>query len=343
MRHAWIALLLAALLLAGCAEKPAAAVPKPPTAIVVTSLSDTDSITNTTLMNASHFHDYWQNKTEVVVMEETRRTSSLNLGGGDLDFAFMPPGGHVVPQGTDRITVTASWSLDATSRTGGVELWAQRPHQHDPARIGPIEANQPVVIPTTAADADVPHQQLSAWTFVLLFRDEAGVDAVSGDLTLKAVAHRGLEIPLFPPHPDVWNGRESIPLFDDEVDLSLYEGSPTGAYRCYALPCVQVHRPINGTVVPYDARFVEVTLTRKDPSLDTLGLEFHAADTRNWTKMKPTKEEGAARTYRLPVSGLMGDGPYAAQSQWVFLAYVEAPQEDGWHLGAYHMSARALR
>jgi len=339
-----LALALSLALLGGCASAPApvqkAATPSP---LEVTSLDDASSLADPAFMNESHRHDYWGGKSELVVMDRTLRQPELNLGGAPLAWTFLPDGGHVVPQGADKVTVTVSWADGAGDTHGKPELWVKKPQQRDPVMAQPVDSGQSVVLATTLADADVPHQQLSAWRFVVQMGPSvvAGVK-FSGDLTVRVVAHRGLDIPALPPHPDLWNGKDAIVLFDDSAPFGLWDGVPPDDYRCYG-SCPVIHRPQNGTVVPYDSKFVEVYLRIDDPSVDTVGLMYHAADSWNFTKVQPTREDGKTRYYKVPVKGLMGDGPYATQSLWELTVDVEKPVADGLHAGTYHLSARALR
>jgi hypothetical protein len=344
MRLALALALALAALAAGCASAPPPA-PKPatPTTVEVTSLADASSLADPVFMNESHRHDYWGGKSEVVVMDKTLQRGELNLGGAPLDWDFLPDGGHVVPQGTDKVTITVSWHDAAGDTHGTPELWVRKPQQHDASKVQAVESGAPVVLATTLADADVPHQQLSAWRFIVRMGPAtvAGV-RFSGDLTVKVVAHRGLDIPALPPHPDLWNGKDAIGLLDEEAPLGVWMGTPPDDYECFG-SCPVIHRPPNGTVVPFDARFVEVFLRIDDPSVDTVALMYHAADSWNFTKLQPTRTDGSTQSYKIPVKGLMGDGPYATQSLWELTAYIQKPVEDGAHVGTYHISARALR
>lgn len=337
--------LLAALLLAGCAsEAPKPAATKAPEPVVITSLDDASSLANATFMNESHQHDYWGGKTQLTLMDLDTQVGSTIIGG-EVVFWFRPDPGHVVPQGTDKLTVSMAWSEDVPTQHASPELWVRAPRDHDPRKVSAIENGKPIDITTTLADADVPHQQLSAWRFELRFHPATVPQYVEfrGRVHIVVLAHRGLDIPVLPPHPDVWNGRESITLFDDTAKPSVWEGAPPDSSNCYSGGCPEVHRAANGTVVPYDAKAVELRLTEDGTSAGTLTVRYHAADTWNWTKLTPTRVDGATKVFVIPVAGLTGDGPYAAQSLWEFAPYVSSPTEGGQHAGGYHLTARALR
>lgn len=158
---------------------------------------------------------------------------------------------------------------------------------------------------------------------------------------MRAVAFRGLDIPIYPPHPDLWDDAETLPLLEDGQGFGLWAGS-VDAYNCYG-SCPIVHEPADGAIVPYDAEAVEVTLTPGDDRLTDIGLKFHAADARGSIDLTPTQATGKTRVYVIPVTPGMGDSPYATQSQWQFAPYVSSPERDSIHAGSYAISARVVR
>src|SRR5688572_22373221 len=110
MRRAGLTLVLLSILLAWCAQKPAAtSVPVEPSVILVTDENDVASLANDSFMMAAHQHDYWGGKDRLVVLDFTKGAGVLWFGG-DWTFSFGPEDGVVVPHGTARVEVTVAWT-----------------------------------------------------------------------------------------------------------------------------------------------------------------------------------------------------------------------------------------
>lgn len=342
-----LAMLAAALVLAGglagCAEPAPTIAPESDEPVVITDLDDVESLENQTFNQERHLHDYWDGQDRLLVLDETRDDGTFFFSD-EWRSIFQPPAGQVVPQGTSAVEVTLSWTDTDGDTYSDPELWVQSPAESEPRLVGPIESGQTLAVTTTEADADLPHQTLSAWQFELRLHPgtPAGLIWFRGTITMHVGAIRGLEIPVYPPHPDLWNEREEIPLLDDQVGLGMWGGNAEGDYSCYGA-CPQVHAPDDGIIVPYDAALVEVILDVSAESITTPGLSYHGADTREWTRLTPDETDGTRHIYRIPVTPLKGDGPYAAQSQWRFLPYAAEPDEDGLWAAGYTLTARALR
>lgn len=345
MGRALLPLLLAApLLLAGCAEDVApAAEATPPTTVVVTDPGDVASLRNQSLTMERHVHDYWGGEERLVVMDEKRPAQTFFVSP-NWSVLFDPPAGRLVPQGTARVEITMTWTDSPGDTYSPPALWVRTAADHETALVGTLKKGEPLVVETTLAQADLPHQGLSAWRFEWRVHpgQVPGLVWFRGEVGIRVEAVRGLDIPAYPPHPDMWGGAEARPLFDDKDAFGVWRGDSRGGFECYG-DCPRMHRPVDGALVPFDAALVEVTLTMGAESRTQLGLSYHAADTREWQRLQPARTEGQKRVYLIEVQEGMGDGPYASQSQWEFLPFIEGPVQDGWHAGSYVLQARALR
>ncbi len=335
--------LILVVALSGCADsvEPAATSVSEP--IVITDVGDVESLENQTMAQERHIHDYWNDQDRLVILDETKTDSTFFFSDSWSTSLAAPPG-NVIPQGTSEVRVTVGWTRSQGDTFAPPELWVRTAANHAPQKVGPIGQGETVTIPTTLADADLPHQTLSAWRFDFVLRPDtpAGLIWFRGTVTMQVEAVRGLDIPIYPPHPDLWNGREEIPLVDVTTSIGLWQGDSDGNYNCFSA-CPDTHRPEDGVTVPYDSAMVEVTLAMDGPTATQVGLSYHAADSREWVRLQPDEVDGDRRTYRILVTPLMGDGPYAAQSQWEFRPFIEAPEEDGVTTSAYTLMARALR
>lgn len=335
------ALVVLALLVAGCASEPAAPAAVPEEPLLVTEANDAESLTDEAFRMQAHQHDYWGGAERLTVLEATRPDQTFFVAPF-WGVTLVPEPGQVVPQGTSRVEVTVSWTDGTAKHYTAPELWVRTAADHEPVLVGPVEQGQTLVLDATLAHADLPHQTLSAWRFEWRIRPGPGsLIWWDGEVNMKAVAVRGLEIPVYPPHPDLWDGAESRDLLDGGQSFGFWRGDPVDGGNCYG-QCPEIHRPGDGLVVPYDATTVEVVFEQSSESVTEMGLRFHAADTREFTVLEPAETQGAARVYRIPVTTGMGDSPYATQSLWEFAPFVQ----DATHslkTGSYTLTARVLR
>lgn len=335
-------LLLACVLLASGCTGPAA---EPTTTTdPITLVTDPAQGRNAT-GSGPHLHDYWGGGTRLTLFDAAPQVVQglLTVGGGKVPIAsYRPDVGAVVPQGTAWANATFTWDADATDTFGGGELWVKSAADNHTAFVATLAGpGTTVTLPVAPEQADLPHQVLSAWEFVLVFQpDAAGAVSYSGNVELTVTLDRGHPIPLFPGHPDQWRNRTEAPLLSSGGDL-LFDGDAEGNYRCYG-GCPQVHVPDDGAVVPIDAALVKVELGLSGSAPTKLGLKFHSAASRDWTAATPSSDTPTLRTYLLEV-GDGGDGPYARQSQWEFLPYIEGPVEDSVMRESYTITATALR
>lgn len=350
MRALPLALVLASLVLAGCAKGSPAPEPEAPTVILVTDQNDVESLSNDSFMMAAHQHDYWNGNDRLPVLDETIEPGGccMTIGSAGLDLVFAPEDGAVVPHGTAKVEVVATFDEAALAHYAAPELWVQTAADHEPVLVGPLEDGVPVVVEAEEGQLDLPHQSLSAWRFMVHLAPGSSQYVTAWDGTLRVVAEaiRGREIPIYPPHPDLWNGAEVLELFAEEQTPMLWRGVVDESERGYScmMGCwPKIHRPVNGTIVPFDAAMIEVVLDARPTTGFDFGLKYHGADTRTFTDLTPTAVDGTKRTYQIPVTPATGDSPYAVQSVWGFAIFGEEPERDGWVSGEYTISARVLR
>lgn len=341
LRPLFAAALLLAAALAGCAdapvEEPASTTPSP---VVLTDPNDRGLSAG----DAPHMHDYWGGAETLVVMDVAANAGSIVIVP-HAEFDFQPPDGGIVPQGTAMVEVTLSWEDGAHQVYRDPELWVRSAADDEPQLVGAITPGEPVVMDSTNEMNDLPHQSLSAWLFQLRVyppTDGEGFIQFEAEIHIQVRAHRGLDIPLYPGHPDQWGGAAEIPLFTYAHDTFFAYGDPHAGMAC--LPgCLDQVTPDDGKIVPTDAAIVEVTLTMGGEAATQLGLRYHGADTRAFQVAQPDTVEGKTRVYHIVVTPESGDGAYAKQSLWEFQPYIEGPTENGAHVGAYELSARVLR
>lgn len=351
MRAILPTLTLVALVLAGCADQEAPTQTTAPTVILVTDQNDVASLANDSFMMAAHQHDYWGGKDRLTVLDVTLPAGEcclMTLGNGGLDLVFVPADGAVVPHGTSKVEVTVTLSDGTLAHYGEPELLLQTAADHEPASVGAIAPGTPIVFETNDAQLDLPHQSLSAWRFVVRLHPGPAtlLTQWEGEVHVVAEAVRGREIPVYPPHPDLWEGKDALELFAEDAPPALWNGvidETERGYGCIRGCWPKIHRPENGTVVPFDATTIEVVLDAHPDAPFEMGLKFHGADSRNFTDLVPTSVDGTTRTYEIPIELGTGDSPYAVQSVWGFAIYSEKPERDGWFSGWYSISARALR
>lgn len=337
-----LAALLAAAVLGGCLGGAPAAVESPvtPPPVVVTDPRDFSALGNA---SGAHLHDYWGGKERLTVMEEATETGGL-LFGDLLRYTFRPPAGSVVPQGTARVEVTFGWSGSPLDAHGQPELWVKSARDREAVRLGPVEQGQSLTVESANEMNDLPHQSVSAWEFVFALPRPGPAQPIhfQGTVTILVDAVRGLDIPLYPAHPDRWGGATEIALFEETRERVVFDGDLETGYRCYG-GCPGRHAPADGIVVPFDAAVVEVVLDDRAAAGARLGLKFHGADSREFVPLTPESEDGGRRVYRILVERGTGDGPYAQQSLWEFIPFIEAPSEDAAYAGGYAIEARVLK
>lgn len=317
-----------------------------------------DSPFNRTLAGDArpHLHDYWGGRHTLTIADvDIAAGGYVWLGGTPISVAtHRPEPGKVVPQGAGWVNVTVGWDDEDAGRVPpnqytNPQLFVKSASDNGVVLRANLTSNpQTVSIPIGAAQADLPHQVLSAWQFDLFLSPSVtgagGVGqpmaAFTGTTHFLVTADHTLDIPLYPGHPDQWQNRTDILLTKGGGEL-VYDGDPTAGWRCYG-GCPVIHHPDDKVVVPATAASVIVKLGLSGMSPTKLGLLYHDASARDWVKLAPTEDTPTMRTYVIPV-GNGGDGPYATQSQWEFAPYPEAPVEYGYMYDTYTFEAAAKK
>ncbi len=344
---ALVTLVTSVLPLAGCVEDEPldSAKTNGSDPVVITSPTDYSYLDNEA-ENAelrAHLHDYWNGRARIEVMRETS-PAQITWEGTPVPLeSFRAPAGSVIPQGTAFVEVAFTWTESPTNLYSDVELWVRTAADRESRRVAALGQGEVVRVPSTNVDNDLPHQSLSAWSFDLVLRAEprTGFVQYDGEVSIVVEAERGLEIPLFPAHPDRWDGRAEFSALKGGGGGVVVVGNTDGGAGCLG-GCIKIHTPADGVVIPGDARLVEVTIEMGEDSPARLGLSFHGGESRAFTKVAPETDEPGRRVFLIPVSG-NGDGPYALQSIWEFLPYIEEPAEHGAYPGTYGISARVLK
>lgn len=335
------ALTLIAIALSGCASQPSTQSTSGSTTVTVTRPGDFDA--NATGANAPHLHDYWLGQDRIVVMDGWPTEPGPGLGGGREVpiYHYRAPSGHVIPQGAASVEATFTWTPAPTDQYEDPQLWVRTAAHPEPRKVGPVVSGTPIVFNSTNEDNDLPHQLLSAWVFEFRLSERSDVQLLrfKANVTLHVEAVRGLEIPLYPGHPDFWQGRTNITLVDVQRSLAYLQDPDTG---CDGISCPETEVPANGTIVPFNAANVVATLTLENGGPTTVGLSYHGAEGREFQRLQPTETQGLVRTYVIPV-GVYGDGPYAKSSQWEFRPYIEGPVADSAAVEEFHLFIEARR
>lgn len=314
-RTVLLGLTLLAATLAGCASK-APADDEPEDIGTITDPGDLSS------PSQPHIHDYWGGSDSLLVLDAshpggTAEGAGPGLAGGSdvVVMAFLPDADDVIPQGTSAMQVTVSWQDEIGDRYVEPSLWVKTAADAEGVARGPLTSGQPITFNVTAAEADLPHQRLSAWRFELRMSSPDPFPLrFKGSVEIQATAMRGLPLPVFPAHPDAWQGQDILPLLSASGTLDYFE-DPID-HGCNGFSCPTVHHP-DGAIVPHNASFVRVQLT-VDEGLMPVELYYHSASSRDFTMATALTASRTDREYQIPVDG-DGDGPYATQSQWEFL------------------------
>jgi len=348
MRAALVLALLASVLLGGCADPEPAADPDPVEPCLVRSATDdscNDPAANGTVAERPHLHDYWQGK-DRLVLEDVALDVGPFLCTDLAEIALLRPAdGDTIIQGTIQVEATIAWTPPAAADPAGTpELWIKTAEDNEPWEAGPVENGATVTVESTNSRNDLPHQRLSAWEFRFMMRPDnpTGCVRYQGTVSLHLEIVRGLDIPLYPGHPDRWENRTVLPLLDHARSTLVYVGGTSGACLegagedggCLWDP----HIPDDGAIVPNDAE-VRVSLSSTDGTPLRVRLGYHGADSREIQWPDPVDDDGATRAYSLLAAG-HGDGPYAKQSQWELRLVPDAPSEPA-YTGSYQIVAEA--
>jgi hypothetical protein len=268
--------------------------------------------------NGTHAHDYWGGRDQIEIINTTFQL----LGGlGEMGFSFRPIEGEVVRPGTSGLTVYINWTVGPLSSlpkpTG--KLLVKTAADGDYSKEYAITNGEPTLIESTNELNDIAHAGKSSWQFKVNFGDQqTDPNFHFTQFQVSATTTRGLEIPILSAHPDLWQGRNEYPLFDNQDDITAFQtpvafGSPDP---------IETQRPDKGVLVPWDASEILVELTQSGAPTATIQLRYQDTQTYEW-KNADGETAGDTTTYRISVNGA-GDSPYALQSQWEFIPIVDS-------------------
>lgn len=293
--------------------------------VIHTAPTDDGGLDEATATQVEHIHDYWGGQSEVVVADR-----SVEMGYGWTGDYLEDAGrwrldeGAVVPQGTKSINVTVTLNKGPNDLYDRVELYVKTQNLTNPTRlVGNVTSGEPMEFEINLDDADLPHQSLSAWLFTFSWtRGTNPIIRVDSDVTVYATAHRGLPLPVFPPHPDQWNGTEAIHLMFDRHDSSSGRAWGQGSTNCLGRneseepSCFYEHVFWEGKIVPRSAHHVTIVMHQENDR-GSVVLTSHGADTYTYSELTPDEDDGQGTTvYRLEIGGADADGPYSKQSLW---------------------------
>ncbi|HWG91021.1 MAG TPA: hypothetical protein VNZ52_09270, partial [Candidatus Thermoplasmatota archaeon] len=217
MRALLAAALVALVAIAGCLGEEAppepGAEPTPaatPGDASSEPLVDTgDGLATASAGDRAHKHDYWRGATEVTLVDADVEASQA-CGHYNFDkpteaprggCAFVQIGnGSTVYQGTSKLALTVTWTEPEV--TGVAFRYRDAAGFHDAF----VELQNGVVheIPVTMETADMPHTSESKWAFEFFGAGAGPTGNLGGPLHVTITIHRGLDLPVDPPHPDFW-------------------------------------------------------------------------------------------------------------------------------------------
>ncbi len=331
-------------MLAGCAGNESDPAESEPGVNVITEPGDFSYLNGSRPDQREHLHDYWRGQDRVLLMEETQNGGARLCNDGHVVLEFLPPDDATVYQGTQFVEVTTTWTDGLLDSHDAPQLWIKTAADVEPVAVQEIAAGETVTFISSNEQNDLPHQRLSSWVFGFFLKDDTdGCYEFTGAATVRVEIVRGLDIPLYPGHPDRWNGQDEMVLLDGPHSVVINYGpgeygsacmAPVSGSRCLWAP----HRPDDGLVVPFDARTVEVVVETSDPAAFALDFGYHGATTREVSWPEPVEQQRDRAVYHIDV-GAGGDGPYAKQSQWEFWL---VPQNEVYS-GDYSITATAHR
>lgn len=334
MRSTPMVLALLASLLAGCSGSSS-----PPSGDDdVGVITDPRDLANRT---GEHVHDYWGGKETVDLVDATQESTWNTIAGqGNWRRTFVSPDEVVVPQGTASINITVDWEDGSQADNyGAVSVWVKPANTVEPRFVGEIGNGDTVEVRLAYEEADLPHQLLSAWEYIVQYNNsgEAYSAFFLASTHLVATAHRGLDLQPFPAHPDLWQGRDGFPLADDRRAMTNVGYTGSGS-----LP--QVIRALDGALVPPDAARVTVRVTLESadplPQAGAVQVWYHAADSRQWVSLGVVSSVAGTAEWDVAVGPGMGDGPYGNASLWQFRVYTsEDATQPRAHAGNVHLEA----
>lgn len=214
-------------MLSGCASDPAKDPPISNKELVLHTTPDECDLSAAEARNRSHVHDYWNGRHGIQVVDGAfTMLCSLRrrCPGGALRARGRQcgPAGHALGQHHVQLEDVARQRVPRAAPVGG--------DGGRPRAVG-RRSRQTVQIEVNNTQNELPHEVLSNWAFEIRMSPPAATNThrINGEGTLLVEAARGHLIPVFPPHPDLWNGTDEILLFASRTRPSPSTTAPTAA------------------------------------------------------------------------------------------------------------------
>lgn len=327
--------LLMALLLVGCVgSSPTPPAVSPAAVASNVSVVDDGSAPNATLGAMPHQHDYWRGRERVTILDKDVAMGSPNgtlfwpimlenrpaLGGALVRL----PDNATVFEGTGQIDLTVSWSDPAIT---GVEVSWKPTGVAKFSESKTLESAKPLAIPVTAQMTDEPHATRSAWAFAFQASGPGGAGVSAGSVHVKADIVKMRAIETFPAHPDLFEGKAALRIFDQDASIrSQPPADPAGQSEQVQEGGFPLTHPVPPETRTLLVRLEVKQLASQNPTADPADARFlfKAANTAFfWQGAAPAKRDGKIAYYKIAVKPGEGDSFYAKESQWRLWPYHE--------------------
>ena len=352
-----VGLMMITVILAGCTDD-GAYVPDAADPCLVQSADDysCDELPVGNPDEVAHIHDYWQGQERMTILEYSEAANPTSGGlidscDGWAEYVMLPADGFSVIQGTQFVEITMDWGDEPYDLYREPELWVKTASMDQPQFVQEVTPGETVIFESTNDHNDLPHSLMSAWQFIwYVYPEENAPDCFishRSEFSISVDIVKGLDIPLFPAHPDKWDGgniTEMEVLFEDST--MFYSQGESGT--CYNVQesdrCLWDPWLLNdGSIIPYDTDniIVHLDVQPNDGVPFTVDFGYHGADTRTNTYLEPTRTEGTLRIYEIDVQRIQADGPYALQSLWEF--WIHPGGETQAYSGAIQLKVTAFK
>lgn len=293
------------------------------------------------LLSPPHIHNLWEGRDRFELFSATHDTACVGSQStcvepdGDRVNAYRFPPEAVVPVGTARMHVTATWDS---------------PFEFHLAMVGPGEEQDPLVFESSgetqtlelvAEDWDPPHASNSLWNYEFDgATDRPGVWPAPYTITVEVERIEG-DLPYDPPHPDRWEGRQTIRVADAEASAGAFS-THTPHTTVNKVDYILFDHPVlPGTKELRFQAWVNFTLEPQDMELwyDPQGRTASDSDLEDPRTMVASSEDGMYYEWVLPVTSAWWDPMYASESDWHFRIIPARDETTGSSNGAFEMHA----
>jgi hypothetical protein len=343
-----VAVLLLAAAFAGCLggeDEPLPIEPAANESEDLTAVDDGTDEMDTDLGHMPHLHDYWQGKERVTIMDAdvevdqfmalaftffNAREGTPGVGG----TWFTLPEGGLVYEGTGKMEITPTWTDPTVT---GALLRYRSPGATDFSEPMALAQGQPLSIDVAPEMTDMPHDKESRWMF-LLSAPQGGT--LLGKVHMRVDIVRMGDITLFPGHPELFGGANTLVLFDGAAKSSSQNFA--SMILGFATDNMQESGVRSSKVVPMEtlSMTANVTITSTTSNIGEVAevdFLYNAAGSFRGERAQVLSSDPAAGIYQFgwAVDMRMTDSPYADESQWTFDLLIETdPTGTGSQLGS---------